>query len=75
MPIYEFQCNKCDHRFEEFFRGTTEKKKLKCPECLSKEIHKVSSLFGMSVERGNDTSASQSSRCDSCTATSCSHCR
>jgi len=40
MPIYEYQCKACCHRFEELvFR--TDDPPPECPECRSKEVEKL----------------------------------
>jgi len=38
MPIYEYKCQKCGHRFEELI---FEEREIKCPKCNSKEIEKL----------------------------------
>ncbi|HHT9104717.1 MAG TPA: FmdB family zinc ribbon protein [Candidatus Wujingus californicus] len=77
MPVYEFKCNQCNAIFDEYFRSTKERKKLFCPSCQSDHIHKIFSVFGMSVGgSGNDTaSQGNSGGCGSCTATTCTGCR
>ncbi|MBI2447777.1 MAG: zinc ribbon domain-containing protein [Candidatus Omnitrophica bacterium] len=35
MPTYEYECNKCGHKFEAFQQMTAESLK-KCPECSGK---------------------------------------
>ena len=32
MPTYEYECDKCGHRFE-VFQGMTEKPRKRCPKC------------------------------------------
>ncbi len=34
MPTYEYQCTRCQHRFE-IIHGMSERPKLACPECGS----------------------------------------
>lgn len=75
MPIYEFQCNQCNVKFDEYFRSASEKKKLFCPACQSDRIQKIFSVFGMSTGGGEDSSnGSSSSGCGTCTASSCAGC-
>ncbi|MCF6150143.1 MAG: zinc ribbon domain-containing protein [Candidatus Kuenenia sp.] len=52
MPVYEFKCNKCGIKFEEYFKSASEQKKLFCPSCQSEHIEKIFSVFGTS-ETGN----------------------
>ena len=33
MPIYEYQCKKCGHRFEKLHQSFSEARVKKCPEC------------------------------------------
>ena len=40
MPIYEFQCEKCERVFE-VFQGLNSLKKHKCPKCNSSRIRKL----------------------------------
>ena len=46
MPIYEFQCDKCDHPFEELLLGASKTDEVNCPNCKSHQVHKRISLFG-----------------------------
>jgi len=44
MPIYEYACQGCNHRFEELVSssgGTL----VACPECSSQEVEKLFSTF------------------------------
>jgi putative FmdB family regulatory protein len=43
MPIYEYACRSCDHRFEELVSsyGTL----VACPQCTSGEVEKLLSAF------------------------------
>ncbi|MEK7699028.1 MAG: FmdB family zinc ribbon protein [Planctomycetota bacterium] len=76
MPIYEFLCDKCNTKFDEYFRSSSEKKKLFCPSCNGSHVHKTFSLFGMSTGgSGDSVSDSSSGGCGSCTAATCTGCR
>jgi putative FmdB family regulatory protein len=33
MPIYEYKCKKCGHRFEKLHQSFSEPRVKKCPEC------------------------------------------
>lgn len=46
MPTYEYQCVKCEHRFEEF-HGISERPKLKCPVCRGRVKRLISSGAGL----------------------------
>ena len=75
MPIYDFQCNQCNTKFDEYFRSASERKKLFCPSCQSEQVKKIFSVFGMTAKGGGDVTAdSGSGGCGSCTASSCTGC-
>lgn len=40
MPLYDFQCCKCDHVFEEQCK-VDDRKKTKCPKCHSKKVEQI----------------------------------
>lgn len=45
MPIYEYECRKCRHHFEELiFTADTP---IICPECRSDQVEKAFSTFGV----------------------------
>jgi len=46
MPLYEFQCRKCGHQFEELLTtAEIEADKVKCPACSSKRVAREFSAF------------------------------
>ncbi len=46
MPLYEFQCRKCGHQFEELLTtAEIEAGKVKCPACSSKRVEREFSAF------------------------------
>jgi putative FmdB family regulatory protein len=52
MPIYEYRCESCSHRFEELVasNGSTV---VACPECTSPEVVKLFSTFAMHAVGGD----------------------
>ena len=75
MPFYEFSCDKCKKKFEEFFRSMSEKKKPVCPKCGSPKVRKLFSAFGMSgtsSKGGNGNGGGGG--CASCHGGSCATC-
>ena len=45
MPTYEYECEKCGHRFE-VRRGMFQtSEKMECPACKGKDCHQVYSGF------------------------------
>jgi putative FmdB family regulatory protein len=62
MPLYEYRCRKCDHRFERFVSGQP---RVTCPDCESGDVEKLLSAFAV----GNGGSARPSEApggCGSC---------
>lgn len=46
MPIYEYECNKCGHKFELRRNIADSDKEIKCPKCGKKSPKRVFSVFG-----------------------------
>jgi putative FmdB family regulatory protein len=71
MPIYEYQCQKCDHFFEKLvLKGD---QSIECPQCHSGGVKKMMSVCGFSV--GGRFKSSSDSNCTGCAATSCATCK
>ena len=51
MPIFEYNCPNCGHRFEKLVLSSKRQQELRCPECNSPDVKKAISLFG-SVGKG-----------------------
>ena len=49
MPIYEYECRGCGHRFE-FLLLPTHPTEPACPSCESKDLEKLISTFAPSSE-------------------------
>ncbi|MBM4049373.1 MAG: zinc ribbon domain-containing protein [Planctomycetes bacterium] len=61
MPIYEYECGKCDHQFEKLVRPS---EKVKCPECGSGQLRKrFSVISARSGARGVDTCKESTPSC------------
>jgi putative FmdB family regulatory protein len=71
MPIYEFVCGKCGHRFESLVRMGGEKG-VCCPECGAAEVKKLISAFG--IGGGGSRIKNASSSCGTCSTHSCGTC-
>lgn len=50
MPIYEYKCGKCERNFEILQRNN---EKVVCPECGSKSLEKLFSVFASSSSSGS----------------------
>jgi len=44
MPIYEYVCSGCEHRFETLVRGSEQPS---CPRCRGRDLDKQFSVFGV----------------------------
>jgi len=71
MPIYEYICTKCQHKFEQLVLPGKEVK-IVCPKCQSPEVKKLLSAFGIG---GGGSRLKNSCGCSSCSSSSCSTCR
>lgn len=72
MPIYEYQCNTCSENFEKLVFGNME---IICPKCMSKEVKKKMSAFGMSGVDKPFAGGSSGCGSSSCSKGSCSSCK
>ncbi len=48
MPIYEFRCRKCRHKFETLASMNEDGSGLNCPECGEPKPEKLLSIFSAS---------------------------
>jgi putative FmdB family regulatory protein len=55
MPLYEYECTGCGHRFEQLSRSGV---KPSCPTCQSEAVTKQLSVFAVSTGGGKDVSFS-----------------
>lgn len=49
MPIFEYVCRDCHHRFEAFVQGP---QKPNCPKCESRKLEKQPSIFRVGGYKG-----------------------
>jgi putative FmdB family regulatory protein len=65
MPIFEYICKECDHRFEALIYG---KQKAACPKCHTTKLEPQLSVFAVSANstKSSSASASPSGACGSC---------
>ena len=71
MPIYEYNCAKCDHQFEKLVFNSAET--IECPKCKSKKVSRIMSAFAFSIN-GTFKSTAGASACGSCSSNNCSSC-
>ncbi|HPB58430.1 MAG TPA: zinc ribbon domain-containing protein [Candidatus Saccharicenans sp.] len=74
MPLYEYICLQCQHRFEVLVKmNQTE---IVCPRCQSHQVKKLISSFGIGGPgRQSKGGPSGSNSCSNCSSSSCSTCR
>ena len=53
MPLYEYTCQECKHRFEVLQRIGEGAEGLECPECDSTQIEKEFSTFASTSDSGS----------------------
>ncbi len=58
MPIYEYTCSKCNHRFEKLVRSMTKPQEVECPECGSTKTARALSVFAVGAESAGKSSQS-----------------
>ena len=68
MPIYEYECRKCKHRFERLLKSAGDAPD-KCPRCGASSIEKVFSSFSVS----QPVPSSAGSACSACPSSGCPH--
>lgn len=58
MPMYEFDCLKCDESFDELVRSAEAVRDVVCPACGSPKIKKKLSTFAARVSGGGSKTVS-----------------
>ena len=61
MPIYEYQCERCDNEFEDLVRLGTPDEEIECPSCGECECRRVLSVF--SSQAGRSASVGGAAAC------------
>lgn len=67
MPLYEFQCKQCGHRFEKLYKHTETGDNLNCTRCGSSELRRLISGFSAPGTGGQN-------KCASCKGGNCGSC-
>lgn len=62
MPIFEYICSRCKHRFEALVLGN---EKPACPRCQSKKLAPQLSVFAVSA-KGGSASMPSAGPCGTC---------
>jgi putative FmdB family regulatory protein len=67
MPIFEYQCGACDHRFERLFLSAgSAKGEIACPECGAAGAEKLFSTFGVRGSAGDPRPSAADVSCGRC---------
>ncbi|MFA5361667.1 MAG: zinc ribbon domain-containing protein [Candidatus Omnitrophota bacterium] len=72
MPIYEYNCNKCRHRFEFLVRSSGEK--VICPKCGKADLNRLMSGFSFASRDKSGALTASSSGCSGCSSHNCATC-
>lgn len=56
MPIYEYRCPACETKFEQLIRDS-EALELQCPNCGTREVSRLLSVFATNTNLGSSTPA------------------
>ena len=62
MPIYEYRCGKCNHKFDALQKVGEDGAGLKCPKCGTENPTKVLSVFSSSDSSGKSSSSCSTSK-------------
>lgn len=57
MPIYEYVCAECGHKFEKLVLSSRRAKEIRCPQCGSLSTDKAISVFSSAVTSSGAGSA------------------
>ncbi|UCE25223.1 MAG: zinc ribbon domain-containing protein [Candidatus Zixiibacteriota bacterium] len=53
MPLFEYKCQECEHRFEELISGSDVQ--VFCPKCKSEKVARQLSVFSSSSKGGSSS--------------------
>ncbi len=63
MPIYEYRCTECDHRFEILQRLGEGSDGLTCPGCDAPRLEKMFSTFAAAATEGSTAEPASAGCC------------
>ena len=63
MPLREYACKSCKHRFEEIVSG---EETPRCPRCGGRRLKRLLSTFAVSAGSGTRSAGDESGACGSC---------
>ena len=50
MPMYEYECKKCHHQFEELVASSTSTEPVPCPKCANEKTRKLISRTSFALK-------------------------
>ncbi|WP_166511309.1 FmdB family zinc ribbon protein [Desulfallas thermosapovorans] len=74
MPIYEFRCHKCGHRFEKLCSMGESGANIQCPACSAPAPQRVMSGFCKKGSGDPVTGGGGGGGCSTCSSSNCSSC-
>jgi putative FmdB family regulatory protein len=69
MPLYEYKCDQCGHKFEELVGSSVTDNSLTCPACGANTCRRQFSTFSSNLRRGSFSTCSSGS-CSTCAPSS-----
>ncbi|GAB4232659.1 MAG: hypothetical protein Kow00109_05170 [Acidobacteriota bacterium] len=72
MPIFEYRCRECNHKFEKIVWKDSEE--IACPNCGHREVEKLLSSFAVHAQAGGRTAAPDAGPCCACGAAEAGAC-
>lgn len=60
MPLYEFECQSCEHRFETLVRGAEQPV---CPACQGTKLERALSTFAVNTRAASAPAPGACGRC------------
>ena len=63
MPIYEYKCEVCHTRFEQYVRSMGAGLQIVCPNCGAEDVKKEWSVFGLGKGSGASLADTTSAAC------------
>ena len=74
MPIYEYKCPKCGHKFELMRSFNQAHQDAMCPRCQEPARRILSRFASFSVGEGGEAAPVGGGGCGGCTSTGCDTC-
>lgn len=63
MPVYEYRCEQCGTRFEQFVHLSTDSSPKRCPRCGAAQTRKQFSIFSTASTTSGTSSAPGPGQC------------